>query len=137
MALALVMSVVLGAIGLLHVVWVFSPWPLRSREEFAARVVGVPEARLPSPGLTIVVAALVAVAAYLVAARGGVVGAPGPAWLTAAGAGGVAAVLLLRGVSGLVRSTRADTPFARLDVRVYSPLCLVLAVGTGLVAVLG
>ncbi|MEU4805326.1 DUF3995 domain-containing protein [Actinosynnema sp. NPDC023587] len=133
---ALLTAVVLVAVGGLHVVWAFSPWPLRSREEFASRVVGVPADRLPSPGLTLAVAALLALAGYLVAARGGVVGAPGPAWLTVVGTAGVAAVLLLRGAGGLVSSARGGTEFARLDRRVYSPLCLVLAAATGLVAAL-
>ncbi|MEV0677378.1 DUF3995 domain-containing protein [Actinosynnema sp. NPDC050436] len=134
--LALVTALVLVAVGGLHVVWAFSPWPLRSREEFASRVVGVPPERLPSPGLTFAVAGLLLVAGYLVVARAGLVGTPGPAWLTVAGTGGVAAVLLLRGAGGLVASARKDTPFARLDLRVYSPLCLALAAATGLVAAL-
>ncbi|CCH30761.1 DUF3995 domain-containing protein [Actinosynnema sp. NPDC047251] len=134
--LALLTALALVAIGGLHVVWAFSPWPLRSREEFASRVVGVPTDRLPSRGLTLAVAGLLAVAAYLVAARGGLVGAPGPAWLTVAGAAGVAAVMLLRGAGGLVSSARQDTEFARLDLRIYSPLCLGLAAATGLVAAL-
>ncbi|QFZ19087.1 DUF3995 domain-containing protein [Saccharothrix syringae] len=130
-------ALVLLLVGVLHVVWVFSPWPFRSREDFARRVVGVAVDRAPSAGATVGVALLLGVAAYLVAARGGVVGAPGPAWLTVVGAGGVAAVLLLRGVAGFAVSSRRGTEFARLDVRVYSPLCLALAAACGAVAALG
>lgn len=40
--LALLAATVLLLVGALHVVWMFSPWPLRTREEFARRVVDVP-----------------------------------------------------------------------------------------------
>ncbi|MBB5953950.1 hypothetical protein FHS29_000520 [Saccharothrix tamanrassetensis] len=135
--LALLTALVLVAVGVLHVVWVFSPWPLRSPEEFARRVVGVTPDRLPSRGLTAGVAVLLALAAYLVAARGGVVGAPGPEWPAVVGTAGVAVVFLMRGAGGLVSSARKDTEFARLDRRIYSPLCLALAAATGAVAALG
>lgn len=125
--LALLTAGVLVLVGALHVVWIFTPWPLRSREEFARRVVDVPPERLPSSGLTLAVAVLIGLAAYLVAGRGDLVGVPGPAWLSVVGTAGVAAVLLLRGARGLVVSSRRSTEFARLDLRVYSPLCLALA----------
>jgi hypothetical protein len=47
-----------------------------------------------------------------------------------------AAVLLIRGLQGFVdtrmRPDTAGGPFARLNVWVYSPLCLVLSVCTAL-----
>jgi hypothetical protein len=135
--LALITAIVLMLIGALHVVWMFSPWPLSSREEFARRVVGAPVDGLPTPGLTAGVAVLLGVAGYLVAARVGLVAMPGPEWVTAVGTGGVAAVLLLRGAGGLVISTRRSTEFARLDRLYYSPLCLGLAASCAAVAVLG
>lgn len=135
--LAVFTAIVLVLVGALHVVWMFSPWPLRTREEFARRVVDVPVEKLPSPGLTAVVALLLGVAGYLVAARAGLVAAVGPGWLPAVGTGGVAAVLLLRGAGGLVTSSGRSTDFARLDRRYYSPLCLVLAASCTAVAVLG
>ncbi|MGW5054105.1 DUF3995 domain-containing protein [Actinokineospora sp. NPDC004072] len=130
-------AVALLLIALLHLVWLVSPWPLRSREELARRVVGVEPDRLPSAGLTVVVAVLLVLAAYLVAARGGLVGAPGPDWLVAVGAGGVAVVLLARGVSGLVGSRGGRTEFARWDLRLYSPLSLGLGALAAAVAGLG
>lgn len=80
---------------------------------------------------------LLGVAGYLVAARAGLVAMAGPGWLPAVGAGGVAAVLLLRGAGGLVMSARRSTEFARLDRLYYSPLCLGLATSCAAVAVLG
>lgn len=135
--LALFTATALTLVGALHVVWMFSPWPLRTREEFARRVVDVPVEKLPTPGLTAAVALLLGVAGYLVVARAGLVTALGPGWLSLVGTGGVAAVLALRGTVGLVMSSRRNTDFARLDRRYYSPLCLVLAVSCAAVAVLG
>ncbi|TWP53867.1 DUF3995 domain-containing protein [Lentzea tibetensis] len=136
-ALALLTAVVLVLIGALHVVWMFSPWPLRTREEFARRVVDVPVDKLPTAGMTAVVAVLLGVAGYLVVARAGLVTAAGPGWLPAVGTGCVAAVLLLRGAGGLVVSSRRSTEFARLDRLYYSPLCLGLAASCGAVAAFG
>ncbi|MCX2952770.1 DUF3995 domain-containing protein [Lentzea sp. NEAU-D7] len=130
-------AAVLALVGVLHVVWMFSPWPLRTREEFASKVVGVPAEKLPSGPATGAVAVLLGVAAYLVTSRAGVVPAPGPTWLAAVGTAGVAAMLLLRGAAGLVVSSRQRTEFARLDQRIYSPLCLVLAACCATVAALG
>ncbi|GAA0259573.1 hypothetical protein GCM10010492_70620 [Saccharothrix mutabilis subsp. mutabilis] len=135
--LALVTALVLVAVGVLHVLWMFSTWPLKTREEFAARVVNVPVERLPSAPLTGAVAAALGLAAYLVAGRAGLLGVPGPGWVPVVGTVVVAAVLLLRGAAGLVSSLREDSAYARLDVRVYSPLCLALAASTALVAVSG
>jgi hypothetical protein len=135
-ALALLTATVLMLVGVLHVVWMFSPWPLRTREEFARRVVDVPVEKLPTPGMTGVVAVLLGIAGYLVVARVELVAVAGPGWLPAVGTGGVALVLLLRGAGGLVMSSRRSTEFARLDRRYYSPLCLVLALSCATVAVL-
>lgn len=135
--LALLTATALLLVGALHVVWMFSPWPLRTREEFARRVVDVPVEKLPTPPMTAAVAVLLGMAGYLVTARAELVAAPGPDWLPTAGTGGVAAVLLLRGAAGLVMSSRRHTEFARLDRRYYSPLCLVLALFCATVAVLG
>ncbi|WP_274383475.1 DUF3995 domain-containing protein [Saccharothrix deserti] len=98
------------------------------------RVVDVPPDKLPSPGMTLAVAVLLALAAYLVVGRADLVGVPGPSWLPVVGTAGVAAVLLLRGAGGLVVSSRRSTEFARLDLRYYSPLCLTLAVCCAVIA---
>ncbi|MDQ2585251.1 DUF3995 domain-containing protein [Saccharothrix yanglingensis] len=132
--LAVLTAAVLVLIGALHVLWMFSPWPLRTREEFARRVVDVPVDKLPTPGVTLVVAVLLVVAGYLVAARAELVAVPGPRWLPAAGAAGVAVVFLLRGTAGLLVSSRRTTEFARLDRRYYSPLCLGLAASCAVLA---
>ena len=109
-----------------------SPWPCATRQDLARNVVGRPEGDLPPifVPLSILVGALLGVAAHLVAAKADVVPAGLPDGLVTAGAWGVAVVLLLRGAAGLVQAAlelgHAPLRYRYLDLRVYSPLCLVL-----------
>ncbi|MGK5629004.1 DUF3995 domain-containing protein [Streptomyces sp. URMC 123] len=118
----------LGAAAAMHVVWVRSPWPFRDRAEFTSAVAGVSEAEGPSAAATATVAAALGSAAYLVAAQAGVAPRPLPARLVRLGTATVAGVLLLRGGGGLVHSGLAAEPttFTRLNLALYSPLCLTL-----------
>ncbi|SDI05800.1 Protein of unknown function [Actinokineospora alba] len=126
MVLGGIAAIVLVLVGGLHVVWMFSPWPVRTRAEFARKVVGVEADDLPNRFLTALVAIALFAAAYLVAARAGIVGVIGPRWATPVGTATVAAVLLFRGVAGFITSARKDTEFTYWDLRVYAPLCVVL-----------
>ncbi|CUU60576.1 Protein of unknown function (DUF3995) [Parafrankia irregularis] len=128
-----VAGVGLALAGFLHCVWVFSTWPLSSRDEYARVVVGVEdETRAPSAPLTLTVALLLLTASYLVAARSDLMPSGGPAWITDVGAWVIAVVLLIRGIGGLVVSGfglgEMPPEFARWNLRIYSPLCLVLGV---------
>jgi len=120
----------LGAGGLLaaaalHLVWAagFS-WPAADRRRLARAVAG--RDKMPSA------ADCAAVAALLTAGAGLVAGWPkGAPRLRRIGAGGVAATLAARGAigaAGLMPEQRTSPSFARLDRRLYSPLCLLLAV---------
>ncbi|MCP2310642.1 DUF3995 domain-containing protein [Kitasatospora paracochleata] len=140
-------SAALAGIGGLHAVWARSPWPLKTRADFADAVVGVGEEQLPGPALCLGVAGLLGAASYLVGARAGVLPATGPAWLRAVGAGTVGGVLVARGLGGPAlagrdrggrrdRDERSDR-FRRLDRRYYSPLCVALGAGAAVVAVRG
>lgn len=91
----------------------------------------------PSAAATLVVAIVLALCALLLAAVAGLVPLPLPnmllTWLTR----GLAVVLLLRAIGdfrlvGFFKRVR-DTRFARLDTTVYSPLCLLLAIGSSIV----
>ncbi|MGW2400858.1 DUF3995 domain-containing protein [Kitasatospora sp. NPDC001664] len=123
----------LFAAGALHVVWAASPWPLGSAAEFAEVVVGVPEDRLPSTGLTLGVAGLLGAAGGLVLAR-----PRSGAWVVRAGTWTVSGVLLARGLGGFVVSGaglgEAPEAFRRWDLVLYSPLCAALGGLAGYVA---
>ena len=123
-------AVVLGALAVLHGIWAFSPWPLDSRTRYAEVVVGVPEQDLPSMKATLGVAGLLALAAHLMLMRAGVVAPAGPSWAPRAGVRVLAAALLLRAAAGFVVSGsgrgKSPAPFRRLDLALYSPLCLAL-----------
>lgn len=138
-AFALIAGSVLAAIGLLHVGWAFGVSPLS-----AAVIPTGPDGQAimaPGRGITLGVAALLFTAAYLVLERGGV----GPGLLSSRlagiGCGGVALVLLGRGVGdfryvGLFKRERGSA-FARMDSRLYTPLVLSLGAMAAVVALRG
>jgi hypothetical protein len=95
----------------------------------------------PSVLASLVVAALLAIAAYLVGESGGWWTPRLPRTIRLIGTTGVAAVMALRAIGdfnyvGLFKRQR-DTPFARNDSRYFTPLALFLALLTGAVAGLG
>lgn len=128
----------LALLSALHVTWAFSSWPLPDRSRFAEVVVGTDPDRVPSAGATLTVAGLLASAALLVARCA----APGPrrspGRIAFLGTRSVAGVLVARAVGGFVVSgsglVDAPATYRRLDLAVYSPLCLVLGVGAARVA---
>ncbi|MGW4893311.1 DUF3995 domain-containing protein [Kitasatospora sp. NPDC004240] len=137
-AVAWLAASVLLAAGAFHLLWVFSPWPLDTRADFAETVVGVPESELPSGPLTLAVAALLGAAAWLVVTAS----TPGrrlaASRLVRAGLWTVTGVLAVRGVGGLVGSALdlADAPdaYRYWDLTLYAPLCASLAALTGFLA---
>ncbi|MFF5189354.1 DUF3995 domain-containing protein [Streptomyces sp. NPDC000345] len=119
------------AAGLLHGVWVFTPWPLASRAEFATVVVGVEESQLPSKPATFAVAALLCTAAWLVITATRPASPIGASRLVRIGLWTVSGVLAVRGLGGLAASGLAlgNVPhaFRHWDLALYSPLCVTLA----------
>jgi hypothetical protein len=119
--------IALLAVAIAHFMWaVGASWPIRDKALLAATVIG-------RPGVTSVprLASFVVALATLAA---GIIGlalsdkASGGVWLTVAGAV-LAGVFLGRGVMGYTPQWRARysaEPFATLDRRNYSPLCLVI-----------
>src|ERR1700759_5334524 len=135
-------SVLAGVVGLAFVV--LSLWHVRmafwpsSGESGAMPSVSGKSLFVPSAAATLAVAAVLFGFACLVAARAGLVRvgvAPRTlSWLCYL----LAAGLLARAVGefryvGFFKRV-GDSRFARLDTLVYSPLCLVLAIGVALVA---
>ncbi|MEV8098906.1 DUF3995 domain-containing protein [Kitasatospora sp. NPDC085879] len=128
----------LAAAGALHAVWAFSPWPLGSRAEFAAAVVGVEESQLPSGPATVAVAGLLGAAAWLVVTAARPESRLSGSRLVRSGVWTVSGVLAVRGVGGLLVSglRLADAPaeFRHWDLQLYSPLCVTLGALTGYLA---
>lgn len=93
----------------------------------------------PGTASTLAVAGLLALAALLVLARAGYWPvALLPHWMVRLGAPVVAVVLIVRAIGdfryvGFFKTVR-DTPFARLDTRLFSPIALLLGMGTAIVA---
>lgn len=120
-------------IALVHFVWALGgTWPIRNETLLAQTVIG-------TPGVTQMPHRLLSLAVSLLVLTAGVVALAladhdsGSWWLTGLGAL-LAVVFLARGVLGYTAGwrTRFPTePFATLDRRNYSPLCL--WIGTGFV----
>jgi hypothetical protein len=121
------------AIGVLHAIWTFSPWPMATWTEFAHTLLGAVDGRVPPelPALSALLAAALFVAAYAVVSRAGLVPEFRPRWFYQASIWIVGSVLLLRGTiggfltSGL-RLQEAPDSYYRADLLVYSPTCVVL-----------
>lgn len=139
-ALAILLWAILAAIAVLHAAWGQGiHWPCDSEESLVKTVVGGPETRrMPSPGSCYVVAALLSAVSVWPLFATGVLPAAWPRWLTVLAGAGIAAVFVGRGVAGYVpawRKLHSVQPFADLDRRIYSPLCLFI--GAGFLVILG
>jgi len=123
-------AALLLAAAAVHLWWAAGRvWPAPDAGTLARAVVGPTQQAMPGAGPCAAVAALLVVAAAVMTVRAGLVGWPGPAWVVTLGTWAVVGVLLLRGGIGLVTSLAAGraATYHRLDVAVYSPLCLAIA----------
>jgi hypothetical protein len=135
---ALTASMALFGLAGLHAAWgAGCAWPAADRQSLADAVIGArpgtgtgsQDSGMPGP------AACFAVSGALAAAGALVAGWPARRWprLHRLGTRGVAGILASRGTLGLTGQTSVISPaseserFLRLDRRVYSPACLVLA----------
>jgi hypothetical protein len=136
-AAGLVVPSVLAAVAALHAAWALgATWPAGSKRELAEHVLSSAERErldgaMPPAGLTWLVALGLAGAAGAVrgAARG-----TRSRWVRRS-AWGVAGIFLVRGAAfpPLDLANGLKDRYDRLDLAVYSPLCLALAIGTALV----
>jgi hypothetical protein len=137
--LALFLAIPLVLIAALHVYWgIGGIWPGTDPKSCARAVAGFNGIdAMPSPSACLAVAAVFIVATLMVLALGGVFASPFERISLAGAALFMALVFFGRGLIGFMpfwRRLTPEMPFARLDLRYYSPLCLVLGVGLAILA---
>ena len=133
-AIAILLAVVLLALAALHAYWGFGGvWPGTDTRSCARTVAGFRNIdAMPGPGASFAVAAALAATALVALAIGGLLALPLPGLLVSAAALGATLVFAGRGIAGFTPAWRRLTPeqpFAALDRRYYSPLCLAMAAG--------
>lgn len=128
---------VLTLIAAIHLYWAFGGlWPAQTVEELIYTVIGDPRfERMPPAWMTIAVAIALLIAGLIALERAGIVRFL-PRWMVTLGCWVLIAVFALRGLSAFlvaagVRtvSTALTEPFATNDLRLYGPLCVLIAVG--------
>jgi hypothetical protein len=130
----LTLTLVLVAIGVLHLIWAFSPWPLGDKVTFTKRVVGNDSGEMPPAMLSALVGLAMMAGGVLTLMVNDSIPVIGPEWLRTVGIYGLAMTLLGRGLGGYFMNTGATVEFQRLNTVFYSPLCVVLGLLTGVVA---
>ena len=127
-AAASILFLCLLTVAIAHFLWaVGSPWPIRDPQLLANTVIGRPGVQRVPRLAALVVALLVLAAAAIGTALGDT--ESGGLLLTLAGIV-LALVFAARGIIGYTPGWRARfplEPFATLDRRIYSPLCLIVA----------
>lgn len=135
------LAVVLAALAALHLYWAAGGvWPgtdARSCARATAGFRGID--RMPPPSAALGVAAALSAAALLALGLAGTVRLPFAPLLPIAGAA-AAFVFIGRGLAGFTpwwRRLTPEMPFARNDVRYFSPLCLLLGGGFAILSAHG
>lgn len=128
---------VLSLIATVHVYWGFGGlWPAQSVEELIHTVIGDPRfERMPPIWMTLIVAGAIFAAGWIALERANIVRIL-PRWMATLGCWVLIAVFGLRGLSSFLvawnildASPPFTEPFATLDVWIYGPLCLLIAMG--------
>ena len=129
--------VVLAALAVLHFYWgIGGRWPGHDDRSLVEMVIGrTRDMRAPDFWACLFVASALLAAAFLVVLHAGVIALPWPAWsrpVAQIGFWTAFTVFATRGIAGFIPAIfrYADgTPFARLNLVFYSPLCLAIAAG--------
>ncbi|MER7111687.1 DUF3995 domain-containing protein [Streptomyces sp. NPDC000229] len=129
------LAIVLTAIGVLHFVWAFSPWPFKDAVTFTRTIGGGDDGVMPSAQSAIAVGLALIGGAVLTLMVNESLPGLGPVWLRLVGMYVLTAVLLARGLGGYFMNSGAAVEFQRWNSVLYSPLCVVLGVLGGVVAV--
>ncbi|MFF8937593.1 DUF3995 domain-containing protein [Streptomyces paradoxus] len=130
-----VLTVALVVIGGLHLIWAFSPWPLADEVSFTRTVLGSDSGEMPPPALSALVGLALIAGAVLTLMVNGTIPQIGPGRLRTLGSYALALVLLGRGLGGFLLNSGATSEFQRWNTALYSPLCVVLGLLGGVVAV--
>lgn len=129
------------SIALVHAAWAFGMhWPARNETMLIRTVIGTPGmTRMPGTGLKLGVAMMIAMAGVCALWLGGSVVLPLPGWVETVTGSVLAMVFAVRGLAtylGVLFAagplTGRTEPFATLDRSLYAPLCLLLALGFGI-----
>ena len=129
---------VLGLDALIHVYWLTGRvWPAHDTRALSHAVLNANVPFTPRNLAPLVVVLSIGCGAML--GRADLVHTGLPSWVLATAAGVVAVGLLARGLAGVawiagIGASR-DTPFYWLNLVAYTPICLVLSVAAGIVAV--
>jgi hypothetical protein len=126
--LACILGLLFVMLAILHLYWAVGG---RRGLPGAVPTVGDRPVFEPGPWFAIAVAAVLVVAAMVVAQRGGLLRLGLPAWFSHLGTWVLAFAFAVRAVGefryvGFFKRVR-NTPFARRDSLVYSPLCVVIS----------
>jgi hypothetical protein len=134
---AIAVASVLGLDALIHLYWLTGRvWPAHDTRALSHAVLN---ADVPfTPRVLIPLVVILSVGGTAVLARADLVHTGLPSWALATAAGTVALGLLARGLAGVawiagIGASR-DTPFYWLNLTAYTPICLVLSVAAGIVA---
>ena len=125
------LATILATLSGLHVYWALGG--KAGLEGTLPRVEGSEEALFrPGPLATLIVAIILAFGVVLTLWRAGLVESPVPAWIPRTGVWFMAVAFALRAIGdfkyvGFFKKPNEST-FARRDSRIYSPLCVVIAV---------
>jgi hypothetical protein len=125
--------IVLAAVAAIHVGWGLGMrWPRETEAELVRTVIGHKRDTMPSSSQCYLAALAIFIPGVIALVLARLVQTPLPPWLVLLAGVGAALVFGGRGIAGYVPAWRARhprEPFASLDRRYYSPLCLLLAAG--------
>lgn len=134
--IAFAIFVVLTSIAAMHVAWgVGVRWPRSTELELVSTVVGYQRNRMPSPNQCYLAALAIYIPGIIALMLAGLIDVAIPASFGMFVGIVAASVFAGRGIAGYLPAWRAHfarEPFASLDRRYYSPLCLILAAGFAL-----
>ncbi|MBU0515030.1 MAG: DUF3995 domain-containing protein [Proteobacteria bacterium] len=128
---AVLACLILCIVAAIHIYWAWGGyWPGNDEASLVAMVMGSGSRKMPAV-VTLMVALALLVGAWLVLAIRGYLRPPWPGWLFTVAVWAMVGVFALRGSVGLflskIRPADAGAPFERLNLIIYSPLCLVIA----------